>query len=86
MLEQDPTLTPDQVKARLMRTASKNFPSMSYWTDPATGSTYSSHYDLFTVGAGYLDINAALNDTTRPTGLALSPSAVYQSGSIFGEG
>jgi serine protease AprX len=34
LIQQDPTLTPDQVKARLMKTASKTFPATSVATDP----------------------------------------------------
>jgi serine protease AprX len=76
MLQQDPSLTPDQVKARLMRTAYKTFPASSQATDPTTGIVYSSYYDIFTIGAGYLDIGAALLDTETFTGTANSPIAV----------
>ena len=38
LLQQHPLLTPDQVKARLMKTATKSFPPLSTVTDPATGS------------------------------------------------
>src|SRR5205823_8019493 len=62
LLQKTPSLTPDQVKARLMKTASKAFPTTSTATDPATGVTYISQYDIFTVGAGYLDIASALNN------------------------
>lgn len=82
LLQQDPTLTPDQVKARLMKTAYKTFPASSVSTDLITGQTYTSYYDLFSVGAGYLDIAAAVGNTDKvaPTlGSALSPSAVYDS-------
>ncbi|MBZ5687326.1 MAG: S8 family serine peptidase [Acidobacteriia bacterium] len=47
MLQQNPNLTPDQVKARLMKTAYKTFPMYSIATDPATGLTYLSYYDVF---------------------------------------
>ena len=77
MLDKDPSLTPDQVKARLMKTASKNFPATSTWTDANTGAVYTSHYDIFTVGAGYLDVAAALNNTDASSGVALSPHAQY---------
>jgi len=80
LLQQHPTLTPDQVKARLMKTAYKTFPRYSTATDPATGATYTSQYDMFTVGAGYLDIQAALSNTDlAPTtvGSALSPSVTH---------
>ena len=42
LLQQNPHLTPDQIKARLMKTASKSFPSYSVATDPTTGITYTS--------------------------------------------
>ena len=74
LLQQDPTLTPDQIKARLMLTATKSFPSASFVTDPATGITYTSYYDIFTIGAGYLDVWAALNDTHKASGSAASPT------------
>ena len=57
------SLTPDQVKARLMLTAYKSFPVYSSVTDPTTGIVYTDYYDVFTVGAGYLDIAAALSST-----------------------
>ncbi|HXJ95391.1 MAG TPA: S8 family peptidase [Terriglobia bacterium] len=75
MLQAQPSLTPDQVKARLMKTAYKIFPSSSTTTDPTTGAVYVDQYDVLTVGAGYLDIQAALADTTVATGTALSPTA-----------
>jgi serine protease AprX len=77
LLEKDPTLTPDLVKARLMKTAYKTFPVTSAYYDAGTQITYTSQYDIFTVGAGYLDIAAALSNVERPSGLALSPTAVY---------
>jgi len=69
------------VKARLMKTASKAFPSSSIATDPGTGTIYTSQYDIFTVGAGYLDVWAALNNSdTWPAGeSAQSPTALYDS-------
>jgi serine protease AprX len=77
MLEKDPSLTPDQVKARIMKTASKAFPAVSLSTDPVTETTYQDQYDIFTVGAGYLDVWAALNNSDKAAGSALSPTAVY---------
>ena len=79
LLQQNPSLTPDQVKARLMKAASKNFPASSIATDPATGVSYTSQYDIFTIGAGYLDTWAALNNTDLASGSALSPTAMYDS-------
>jgi len=80
LLQQNPALTPDQVKARLMKTATKTFPSVSVAIDPVTGISYTSQYDIFTIGAGYLDVWAALNNTDlapAQAGSALSPTAFY---------
>src|SRR5208337_3033041 len=75
MLQQNPSLTPDQVKARLMKTAWKGFGRFTYSHD-GRGNQYNNEYDLFTYGAGYLDINAALGNTDLATGVALSKTAV----------
>jgi hypothetical protein len=66
-----------------MKTSTKDFPSFSSGTDPITGRVYTSQYDIFTVGAGYLDAWAALNNTdTLPAEFsALSPVAVYDQSS-----
>jgi serine protease AprX len=77
MLQNQPGLTPGQVKARLMKTASKQFPPFSVETVPVTGLTYTSYYDVFTVGAGYIDVGAALKNTDLVAGDALSPTAVF---------
>src|ERR1700730_12469325 len=76
MLQQNPSLTPDQVKARLMKTAWKGFNPYTHSTDDH-GNQYSNQYDIFPYVAGYLDIDAALNNTDLATGVALSPTAVY---------
>ncbi len=75
MLQQNSSLTPDQVKARLMKTAWKGVGQYSSSQD-SWGNIYNNEYDLFTYGAGYLDIDAALNNTDLATGVALSPTAV----------
>ena len=77
LLQQNPNLTPDQVKARLMKTASKNFPAYSTVTDSTTGITYTDYYDIFTIGAGYLDIGAALSSNDLADASAVSPAAVF---------
>lgn len=84
LLEANPRLTPDQVKARLMKTASKTFPTISSVYDPVTAMTYTDQYDIFTVGAGYVDLAAALADVELPKGTAMSPTAVYdaQTGNV----
>jgi serine protease AprX len=70
MLQKTPWLTPDQVKARLMLTAFKGL------------QTASTTKDLTTVGAGYLDIQAALASTALPAntaGNAMSPAVMVDS-------
>jgi serine protease AprX len=79
LLQAHPALTPDQVKARLMKTASKTFPQTSVAYEPTTGESFTSQYDLFTVGAGYLDLNAALASTDLANGTAMSPTAIFNS-------
>jgi serine protease AprX len=82
MLQQNPNLTPDQVKARLMKTAFKGFVQSSTATDAATGQTFSEQADIFTVGAGELDIQAALANTDlapAAAASALSPLAAVDS-------
>ena len=59
LLEDEPNLTPDQVKYRLKATANKTW----------------AGYNATTAGAGYLDIYAAVNGTTTQsanTGLTAS--------------
>jgi serine protease AprX len=80
LLEARPWLTPDQVKARLMATATKNFPTSSVAIDPVTNQSFTSYYDIFTIGAGYLDVQAALNSTKTSNLPALSPSVSLHPG------
>jgi serine protease AprX len=77
MLQKSPTITPDTVKARLMKTARKSFPAVSTNTDPTTHETYVSTYDLFTIGAGYLDVQAALASPDVALKSTASPAVVY---------
>jgi serine protease AprX len=82
MLQQNPNLTPDQVKATLMLTSFKNLVQASTVTDPTTGQTFSEQADIFTVGAGELDIQAALANTNlapAAMGSAMSPAAAVDS-------
>jgi serine protease AprX len=51
LLQDEPTLNPDQVKYRLMATANKSW----------------AGYNATTAGAGYLDVYAAVNGTTTAT-------------------
>ena len=87
LLQKNGSLTPDQVKARLMKSAYKTFPRSSTAKDPTTGKSYTSQYDIFTVGAGYLDIQAALSSTDLAPltcGIAKSPAVARDSsGNIY---
>jgi serine protease AprX len=80
MLQKDPTLTPDLVKARLMKTANKLMPIFSSSAD-RWGRRYSAQYDVFTYGAGYLNVANALRNNDRSAGVALSPRAVFDTNS-----
>jgi len=77
LVQKDPTLTPDQVKARLMRTAWRGFTKTTNVYDAVTAQTYTANHDIFTIGDGQLDIWAAFNDTNKGSGTAASPSLVY---------
>jgi len=77
LLARNPTLTPDQIKAILMKTASKQFPLYSTTVDPVSGQVYTSQSDIFTVGAGLLNLGAALAASTPPQGAAISPAAYW---------
>jgi serine protease AprX len=77
LLQKDRTLTPDQVKFRLMKTAAKSFSLLTTSVDAATGDSYNLRHDPFSVGAGYLDIVAALNNSDKPTRPALAPKVRY---------
>jgi serine protease AprX len=80
LLQEQSTLTPDQVKARLMKTAYKlGFFSTSAYV-PHLFLSFLNFYDLFSVGSGLLNVQSAIanNDLAPATvGSALSPSAVY---------
>jgi serine protease AprX len=78
MIQKDPTLTPDTVKARMMKTAWKGYVSNS-WAYDVWGNGYFSQYDVFTIGAGYLDVDQALGSTDVASGGAASPAVIYNS-------
>ena len=82
LLQAAPSLTPDQVKMLLMQTASKTFPTVSTVVEQTTGEMFTSFYDVFTIGAGYLDLEAAIANLSKvkqvPASInALSPTATY---------
>lgn len=60
MLQQNPTLSPDTVKLRLMMTADK-------WVNGQNVG------DVCTFGSGYMNVAAALNSQAMATGYAMSP-------------
>ena len=72
MFQKDPSLTPDTIKARMMKTAWKGYPGNS-WGYDSKGKSYFSQYDVFTIGAGYLDIYSSLKSTDVANGGAPSP-------------
>jgi serine protease AprX len=83
MLQEQPTLTPDQVKARLMKTTSK-MNSFGLVTSsayvPHLLQTFLSTYDLFSDGSGLLNVQSAIASSdlaSANVGAALSPTAVY---------
>jgi serine protease AprX len=66
LLQDEPNLTPDQVKYRLMATANKNWPG----------------YNSTKAGAGYLDVYAAVKGTTtQSTNTGLRASQLLWTGS-----
>jgi hypothetical protein len=73
--------TPDTIKAKLMKSASKNFRAAGMGTDTfvTPNVTETIPNDMLTVGAGYLDIQAALNhaDTAPGNHAALSSSLMW---------
>lgn len=80
MIQSDPTLTPDTVKARLMKTAWKDLPANG-WSFDSLGNSYFEEYDAFTIGAGSVDVDAVLASTDVANGGATSPAAVYDGNS-----
>jgi serine protease AprX len=87
LLERNPNLTPDQVKARLMKTAFKSFPQY-YTAYDQSGQPYSIQSDVFSEGAGVVDVMTALsNSDLAPAtyGAAKSPQVALdsQSGNAY---
>jgi serine protease AprX len=84
LLQQNGNLTPDQVKALLMQSTYGAFPTVTVVSVPALSETFTEYYDLFSVGAGLLNMQAALSDNNLApsnVGAALSPSVVFNSSS-----
>ena len=64
VLQQNSSLSPDQVKARLMKSAYKALPNSSVAWVPHLSQNFTEFSDLFSVGSGYLDVQAALANAT----------------------
>jgi len=79
LIDQNSAITPDQVKAKLMRTAWRGFPATMTITVTNPAGTFVENADIFSIGAGQVDIWAAYNDTTMPSGSAASPVATFSS-------
>jgi serine protease AprX len=79
MIDGNSSLTPDLIKARLMKTAWRGFPTTMSTYDPVTHTTYSASHDFFTIGAGMVDAYAAYNNTDTASGSAASPATYYNS-------
>jgi serine protease AprX len=80
MLQEQSTLTPDQVKARLMLTTYKMDLTSTSAFVPHLNQTFIDFYDLFSVGSGLVDVQTAIVNTDLApanVGAALSPTAVY---------
>jgi serine protease AprX len=80
LLQENSALTPDQVKARLMKTAYKVFPNSTVAWVPHLAMNFTAFYDLFAVGSGQLNMQSAMSNTDlspATVGAALSPTAVY---------
>jgi serine protease AprX len=79
LLQQNPTMTPDQVKARLMKTAWKGFGHYTSAKDNH-GNSYNLQHDIFAIGAGFVDVAAALASTDLApsnVGAAVSPTVSF---------
>jgi serine protease AprX len=80
MLQEQSSLTPDQVKARLMASTYKMGLTSTSAYVPHLLQTFTDTYDLFSVGSGLLDVQTAMTSTNlapATVGSALSPTAVY---------
>jgi len=90
LLQEQNTLTPDQLKARLMLTTTKMssvgwFSSSAYV--PHLSQTFTSFYDMLAEGTGLMNVQAATTSTAlapATVGSALSPSIVFnpQTGTV----
>ncbi len=76
LIQRNPSITPDQIKARMMKTAGKTTSKYQH-AYAMDGSSFNFRGDTFTVGAGYLDIFATLQNNDPIQYSALSPAVQY---------
>jgi len=79
MIQANSSATPDSIKALMMKNAWKGYPQAPMTTYDDAGNAYTTQPDLFTYGAGYLDVQATMADNSVVTGGATSPAVAYDS-------
>ena len=78
MIQENPSLTPDEIKARLMKTATKQFARYTTATDAHGSRALSSLSRTFSPWARDISISQAAITNTDPVNFqALSPMAQY---------
>ena len=81
LLQQHSTMTPDQVKARLMKTAYKMGLNLTSAYVPHLYQSFTQYYDLsLAMGSGLLNVQSAVNNNdlaNSSVGAALSPYVTY---------
>ncbi len=80
LLQQHSTMTPDQVKARLMKTSYKMGQYSTSAYVPHLYQSFTQFYDLFAIGSGLLNVQSAVNNNdlaNSSVGAALSPYVNY---------
>ncbi len=80
LLQEHSTLTPDQVKARLMKSAYKMGLTSTSAYVPHLLQSFLSFYDMLATGSGLMNVQNAINNTDlapATVGSALSPSLSY---------
>lgn len=84
LIQKDSTLTPDQIKARLMKTAWKGFAPSASILDRTSNQRFNIQQDIFTIGAGMVDADAALKNAEKipATSRALSPRVIRSNGAV----
>ena len=87
LLQEHSTLTPDQVKARLMKSAYKMGLTSTSAYVPHLLQSFLSFYDMLATGSGLMNVQNAINNTDlapATVGSALSPSLSYNANNPHG--